>query len=261
MMLSGMSVWLRVGLLAAVVFGIFGAGCATLEKCIINSVTIKGQALEGYKKPRTTQEVADFLLWIYDEYVRLWEYEEFGWRKANREGVLSVKIRRTWPWGTPWRCKKIIKTLGFGLREWRTRDAMRAFPGVLLQINRSGEPLRLECYNLSTIFPEESFRRMVFERIPVYRLRIDCLSADGSVLVSKYIPLNDNENRLFRLAPSSCSIHFNHLREGELEFLPYGNDGKWANEIFPVEIELPEDVTPDSVENIRCSVVKTPPLE
>ena len=252
-----MSSLLRIVLLVAVSFGILGSGCAALERYIVNSVTVKGQALEGYKKPRTTQEVADFLLWIYDEYVRLWEYEEFGWRKTKREGVLSVKIRRTWSWETPGRCKKIIKTLGFGLKEVRQKEILRSFPGVFLQINRTGESLRLECYDLTAFFDEGAFRRMVFERIPVYRLRIDCLSEDGTVLVSKYIPLSVCENKAVRLNPSSCSIHFNHIREGELEFLPYGHDGKWVHEIFPLEIELPEGVTYDSVESIRCSVVKT----
>ena len=48
MMLSKMSVWLRVGLLAAVVFGIFGVGCATLGKCVINSGTIKATSRNSF---------------------------------------------------------------------------------------------------------------------------------------------------------------------------------------------------------------------
>ncbi len=56
-----------------------GTNCEPLQNLLkrISRGSLKGQALEGYKKPRMTQEVADFLLWIYDEYARLWEYEEF----------------------------------------------------------------------------------------------------------------------------------------------------------------------------------------
>lgn len=245
---------IRIALFVVVLFGMFGSGCTFLEKQILDSM----MPLEGYKKPKNSREAAEFLFWIYDKYVRIWEYESFKWpeiERGKKRTKLKIEFRRSWSGETERRLKKIIRTLKYGLKESQGSAPSLRGPFAIIEMReKTSGKSKSERYDLSGFFTEDEFRKNVFEKLPTYFLRVDCLDEHGVLLASsKRIPLCPQENA-FNV---SCYYSFEFVPNG-LNFRPYGMRG-FDRDIFPVEIDFPADFNLKQIETFRCVIVKESP--